>query len=118
MARKATSNSLETELRRLLSAERQLLRALPRMAEWTWDPKVGEALEWQIGESTSTVKKLENRLEELSTRPSTRPSTIPSVKRSAVAEDALEQERSGRAKRLVRALVSWTNRAQSTQSVP
>jgi ferritin-like metal-binding protein YciE len=51
------------ELRDLMSAERQLVRALPRMVRAASDPALGEALEAHLAETEEQVERLEQCFE-------------------------------------------------------
>jgi len=57
------------ELRDLYSAESQLIRALPKMAEAASDPKLKNAFEMHLKETEEQVYRLENIFSELGEKP-------------------------------------------------
>jgi ferritin-like metal-binding protein YciE len=58
------------ELEDLLSAERQLVDALPKMAQAASEPKLRQAFEEHLGETRDHVSRLEEILSQLGRRPS------------------------------------------------
>jgi ferritin-like metal-binding protein YciE len=70
MASKTTINDLlSDEIKDLYSAEKQLTKAIPRMARGSGAPALQEALKAHLGETLEQVKRLEKAAELLGIKP-------------------------------------------------